>query len=99
MSDKNDGGLKQKYFVAKLEGKGMPDFEIHPTTREKHFLGWKKKGWCFVLSPEKNDEYGAASREAMRTYAHKIMKTNRELGRDLLATVNGIETELRRIGD
>lgn len=103
MTNENNGGLKEKYIVLKPCETGEAEVmisdvvSVSATTtilKGSQQYARRKRSWSFVLSPEKNDAYGAASREAMRVYARKIMKTNRELGRDLLATVNGIEKDI-----
>ena len=49
----------------------------------------------FVLSPMKDDMYGAASRNAIRTYADGIRPENPELAVALLAWVNGVYDTLK----
>ena len=49
----------------------------------------------FVLSPNKQDEYGEASRRAMITYANSIRPTNPQLAQDLTAWVVRIEDDRR----
>lgn len=89
----NDKGLFEKYFVALLEGKGEPDYEV--TRIKDRFLGehvcdiWKKTTDCFVLSPFKDDVYGVASRAAIMTYAETIQKINPTFADDLRRWVGG----------
>ena len=47
----------------------------------------------FVLNPTKDDDYGVASRNAIRTYAKSIKKTNAQLASELENWVNGIISE------
>ena len=49
-----------------------------------------KNGWCFVLSPEKKDTYGYASRQALRAYADAIKGQNPQLAADLRVKVDKI---------
>jgi len=42
----------------------------------------------FVLNPSKNDAYGYASRQAMRTYANIIRAENQELSDDLIKWID-----------
>ena len=44
----------------------------------------------FVLNPTKNDNYGHASRQALRTYAKEITDENPELAEDLWKWANDI---------
>ena len=48
----------------------------------------------FVLSPTKNDDYGYASREALRTYAYRIRAYNGKLSLDLEEWIQNIEDRL-----
>jgi len=87
----NKTGLIDKYVIFKTEGKGKPDkrmrFEYDYGSRSPHRTYseplWFKRSWCFVLSPEKNDAYGKASRAAMRAYADSICGTNAKLAADI----------------
>jgi|GEM_PF-1280886 hypothetical protein len=47
----------------------------------------------FVLNPTKDDSYGHASRQAMRTYAKEIWAENPELSNDLFRWASDAETE------
>jgi hypothetical protein len=49
----------------------------------------------FVLNPNKDDNYGMASREAIRAYAHMIDKTNPELANDLWLWLDDIDMEIK----
>lgn len=49
---------------------------------------------CFVLSPYKNDDYGYASRNALKEYARIIERKNEALARDIREWVNVICNEL-----
>lgn len=62
-------GLRQKYIVLKRDENGRLVQKATP---------------CFVLSPEKADAYGLASRNALREYARCIASRNMPLSRDLL---------------
>ena len=57
--------------------------------------GSPKRTWCFVLSPEKEDTYGIASRRAMIQYARDIEVTNPTLARDMRDRVLAIQERLR----
>ena len=45
----------------------------------------------FVLNPNKEDDYGIASREAIRTYASEIKHENSELADNLLTWLHKLE--------
>lgn len=47
----------------------------------------------FVLNPTKDDNYGHASREALRAYAKAIDGENHELAEDLWKWASDAETE------
>jgi len=47
----------------------------------------------FVLNPTKDDAYGHASRQAMRTYAKEIHSENPELAKGLTQWASDSETE------
>ena len=47
----------------------------------------------FVLTPTKDDAYGHASRQAMRTYAKEIYTENPILSDDLFQWASDAETE------
>jgi uncharacterized caspase-like protein len=83
----DDKGLYGKYFVLKGEGDGSPDAEVallDATGRALVFKAYQKKTWCFVLSPEKKDDYGMASRVALAAYAYAIRERNPKLADDLI---------------
>ena len=48
----------------------------------------------FILSPNKDDDYGKASRAAMLIYADYIAPHDGKLAKDLRAIVIKIETQL-----
>jgi len=73
----NDYGLLDKYRIYKMGSNG-------------DWIG--KKTWSFVLSPEKDDAYGAASKKAMFTYANEIEKTNPMLAEDLRKKIVEIDS-------
>jgi len=50
----------------------------------------------FVLNPTKDDPYGEASRQAMRTYARIIREHNAGLAFDLRAWLDDIEAGIKR---
>ena len=88
MNDKK--GLVEKYLVLKTEAKGPFDVQVHGL--DENALGfYKKETPCFVLSPEKEDEYGAASRAALVAYATLIRKKNPYLAEDLLDWLGKIQ--------
>ena len=81
-------GLLGKYLVFKVEGGGAPDVLIVGPDGEGGTLAvgaWMKQGRCFVLSPEKDDAYGKASRAAVMVYADAIREKNPQLADDLSA--------------
>ena len=87
MNDKK--GLVEKYIVLKTQGKGPFTAEVilkaGGPEEEVHGKGaYMKTTPCFVLSPEKDDDYGAASRSALVAYATLIRKRNPYLAEDLL---------------
>ncbi len=45
----------------------------------------------FVLTPTKDNEYGEASRQAIKTYAKEILNTNLELSEDLYNWIDEIQ--------
>lgn len=49
----------------------------------------------FVLNPNKDDEYGAASRLAMEEYAKHIKTTNPELHKDITWWVENVRQKLK----
>jgi len=46
----------------------------------------------FVLNPSKQDNYGSASREAMKAYASEIRPENPQLADDLLKWITDLES-------
>jgi len=63
-------GLYKKYLVLKHSSDG---------------IGWMMKQTdSFVLSPEKGNVYGRASRAALVTYAHEISEVNPGLAQALI---------------
>ena len=91
-------GLIDKYIVLKEEGEGPYDAEVtlHGDDDDGQAFGaFQKRTWCFVLSPEKDDAYGTASRRAMLQYAKDIGETNPELACDLREKVFDIQEKLR----
>lgn len=82
MNDQRDGfGLIAKYVVLKVFGEGDPDASY--TIAEGTFPAWRKRSRCFVLSPDKRDAYGEASRAALSSYALSIATHNPKLAADL----------------
>lgn len=51
----------------------------------------------FVLNPNKQDGFGVASREAIRTYAKCISSTDRQLSLDLFQWMDEIEEQINEI--
>lgn len=49
----------------------------------------------FVLNPNKQDEYGKASREAIKTYASFIAETNVKLSAELFLWIEDLENQLK----
>lgn len=45
----------------------------------------------FVLSPNKQDAYGEASRKAMKAYAAAIFEENEEMARDIIHWLKMLE--------
>lgn len=82
-------GLIEKYMVLKLQGddaEDEADCEVCDLTADRYpsiTEGWYKNSWCFVLSPEKDDDYGEASRLAMERYAEHIAAKNPTLAKDI----------------
>jgi hypothetical protein len=95
-------GLVNKYLVLKLAGEGEPDVDV--VNRKGTFTegesrpAWCKRTWSFILSPEKDDIYGAASRAAMETYALVIENTNPKLAMEMLAKIAGIHMAMAKRG-
>jgi len=94
-------GLYGKYVVLKKHGTGEPDAELITAGGPEHCRDgwdeknlWLKKTRCFVLSPEKDDVYGEASRAALVAYANVIEKTNTALHIDLLHWAIQSETDI-----
>lgn len=81
MSKHDNVGLVTKYLVFKREDGRWME----------------KETASFVLSPNKNDDYGKASQEAIIAYAKSIKGRNRELAKDLLRWVAILRTP-NRIG-
>jgi hypothetical protein len=82
-------GLLDKYLVFRRVEEGTDDpsvVTIMVIDREgegKKFKGRPVRTKKFILSPEKVDDYGYASREAIRTYANEIENRNPKLADDL----------------
>ncbi len=72
-------GLVDRYLIFKTENDRLVE----------------KLTWSFVLSPEKNDEYGRASRTAMKAYAKSIKKHNWLLADDILNKVAYEENNIK----
>jgi hypothetical protein len=68
MNNNDNRGLFGKYLVLK---------------RDKNGKWIEKKTQCFVLSPDKKDAYGLASRQALLEYAKIIRKRNKILAVEL----------------
>ncbi len=86
----DEQGLLGKYLVFKVEGTGAPDVLVVGPDGDGGTLAvgaWMKRSRVFVLSPEKDDDYGAASRAAMWAYANAIREKNTQLADDLIAWV------------
>jgi hypothetical protein len=89
MSEHDDKGLYGKYIVLKPEP--FPGVETtHRVTfcpgegcEDEIVYANLKKTPCFVLSPEKRDDYGEASRMAMQMYAMMIRHRNPQLADDI----------------
>ena len=81
----DDRGFYDKYFVAKLRGEGEPDCYVTYSDEPPEVCDglWRKRTGCFVLSYEKDDAYGDASRDAVLAYARSIHRVNRRLAWDL----------------
>jgi len=85
MNEHDKIGLTEKYIVLKP---ARDDAATEGMLRDIRSGGQStlvrfKRTWCFVLSPEKDDEYGKASRAAMMAYADSIEGTNQRLSTDL----------------
>jgi hypothetical protein len=102
--NKKNVGLVDKYLIIKLKSRSGNLVEVRhrsgggvtasPGQGDLIAEGRLKRSWCFVLSPEKADEYGAASRAAMVAYANEILRTNPRLANDIRARVRRILDEL-----
>jgi len=95
-------GLIRKYYIFKTDGDGPPDKRMRfeeTGDRNPHKTYsvplWFKRTWSFVLSPEKDDAYGEASRDAMLAYANAIQPTNPQLADDMRMKVTEIEHRIR----
>jgi len=75
--EENEIGLYSKYLIFKQS--------------EGKWTGKETKS--FVLSPEKLDEYGAASRIAIISYYDAIKGTNPKLAIDLKKWIDSIEAD------
>lgn len=87
-------GLYAKYVVLKHKGHGNPDVQAQGIYGSKDFGCknlWLKDTRGFVLSPEKDDDYGHASRMALITYAKNIKKGNLSLYNDILDWLGELE--------
>lgn len=96
MGEHDDKGLYWKYIV--LKQATVDDHDASITYKDfgdvdtrSVFYGKRKKTLCFVLSPEKRDRYGFASRAALLAYAEQIAEVNEKLSDDLIAWVVKIE--------
>jgi hypothetical protein len=100
-------GLFDKYIVIKERTLDEnPEVEVRflrqdgvrfmPGSGDLVTVGDLKRSWCFVVSPEKDDAYGFASRRAMIQYARDIEGTNPNLARDLREKVLDIQLELAK---
>lgn len=93
-------GLIERYIVLKTEGEGKPDIIRRGTPGDffsrgrSGWKGWSKRTWSFVLSPEKDDAYGVASRWAMLEYAKEIEGVNPQLAKDMRSKVTEIRYKL-----
>jgi len=95
-------GLTEKYIVLKKQGEGEPTASLRYNmnldsvrdTKGNGIMAWPKRTWSFVLSPEKDDDYGVASRIAMREYASQIAYRNPQLAADIEARLEGIMEKL-----
>jgi hypothetical protein len=74
-----DTGLIDKYLIFKIENQRFVE----------------KLTWSFVLSPEKDDEYGRASRTAMKAYAKSVKNKNYLLYCDILNRVVNAEHNIK----
>ena len=88
MTEHDDKGLYGKYIILKEEGEG-PKVEVYYLDGEGAIYSTRravaKRTPCFVLSPEKRDDYGEASRVAMQAYAMMIRPRNPQLADDIEA--------------
>jgi hypothetical protein len=92
-------GLTDKYFVlkpARDEASTDGVLRMFAERNEKTYPVTRKRTWSFVLSPEKNDEYGKASRAAVLAYADYIEFRNPTLANDLRDRVS---RALKTIGE
>jgi len=85
MSEHDKVGLTEKYIVLKpARDEAATDGMLRDIRGEGRSIPVRfKRSWCFVLSPDKDDEYGKASRAAMLSYAKAIEPTNKQLANDL----------------
>jgi len=81
-SEHDDKGFYEKYIVLKPGSREDHDGVLHFFEDFDRFVN-RKTTPCFVLSPEKRDEYGNASRVALEAYAMVIEKQNPALAKDL----------------
>ena len=88
MTEHDDKGLYGKYIILKEEGEGTK-VEVYYLDGEGAIYSTRravaKRTPCFVLSPEKRDDYGEASRVAMQAYAMMIRPRNPQLADDIEA--------------
>jgi len=96
-SKHGEKGLTDKYIVLKKRGSNKQKLWLTDPNnpRSKMLSGYRKRSWSFVLSPEKDDAYGDASRTAMLAYANAIQPTNPQLADDLRMRVTEIVYKMR----
>jgi len=93
-------GLLDKYLIFRRAEEGVDDpsvMTIMVIDREgegRKFKGRPVNTHKFVLSPDKNDDYGNASRRALEAYAIQIEARNPKLADDLRQWVEMIEANL-----
>jgi len=99
MSEHNKTGLITKYVIFKTRGEGKPDKRLRSMVSAfrneiRYTPLWYKRTWSFVLSPEKDDAYGKASRQALMTYARVIRETNPRLADDIVRRIDAPDWEI-----
>lgn len=96
----DEHGLDDKYLIFRKAGDTTDDpsvMTIMVINREGEgtkFKGRPVSTQKFVLSPEKDDDYGIASRVAIRAYASSIQHRNMKLADDLRQWLDLIEANL-----